>query len=408
MKKKLGITLAVVVLLVCVISVACFAACKQTVEVTKDNAQAATKTNWAEIDSKSAKTTISLSGVTISLADGDITISAGADITLDRKWEGGTLTIGVTAKPKDVTVDLGPLQGIAGSIISSKVNFEKLNDLTFTGEAFYNYGTDKTIGVRNMSVTGLKSAIPALTDKNITDAAWEIQFDTNGDGKWEKEVSTSLNGLNDLVTEGTVGGILSSIFPEDYTLDLVSIIEGLLVNQTMLDFSDTTNATFDGTTYQNKVSALDNLNFLMNVWNQINDDGREVIEFMLVGETGEDFIEIPVGDIDIPLGRILDALIPDLRNLVPSLLETLVTDGTMSVTGTVTDGYFSRLDTRITGVSINLTETNVEDLVEIITGLLTDAGVDLEGIGESIVDVIGGAASISLGTIQVNSTYTVA
>lgn len=408
MKKKLGITLAVVVLLVCVISVACFAACKQTVEVTKDNAQAATKTNWAEIDSKSAKTTISLSGVTISLADGDITISAGADITLDRKWEGGTLTIGVTAKPKDVTVDLGPLQGIAGSIISSKVNFEKLNDLTFTGEAFYNYGTDKTIGVRNMSVTGLKSAIPALTDKNITDAAWEIKFDINEDGKYEKEASTSLNGLNDLVKEGTVGSTISKLFPEDYTLDLVSIIEGLLVNQTMLDFSDTTNATFDGTTYQNKVPALDNLNFLMNVWNQITDGGKDVLA-LLLPKAGIP-IEANGHKADIKIGEILTGLGINVADLVPSLLETLVTDGTMSVTGTVTDGYFSNLKARISDVSVNLSEQQVGVITSTVSQLLKDLDVTIEGIdiGEIIDIVAGGAASISLGTIQVNSTYTVA
>lgn len=408
MKKKLGITLAVVVLLVCVISVACFAACKQTVEVTKDNAQTATETNWAEIDSKSAKTTISLSGVTISLADGDITISAGADITLDRKWEGGTLTIGVTAKPKDVTVDLGPLQGIAGSLISSKVNFEKLNDLTFTGEAFYNYGTDKTIGVRNMSVTGLKSAIPALTDKNITDAAWEIKFDINEDGKYEKEASTSLNGLNDLVKEGTVGSTISKLFPEDYTLDLVSIIEGLLVNQTMLDFSDTTNATFDGTTYQNKVPALDNLNFLMNVWNQITDGGKDVLA-LLLPKAGIP-IEANGHKADIKIGEILTGLGINVANLVPSLLETLVTDGTMSVSGTVTDGYFSNLKARISDVSVNLSEQQVGVITSTVSQLLKDLNVTIQGIDiGNIIDIVaGGAASISLGTIQVDSTYTVA
>lgn len=407
MKKKLGITLAVVVLLVCVISVACFAACKQTVEVTKDNAQAATKTNWAEIDSKSAKTTISLSGVTISLADGDITISAGADITLDRKWEGGTLTIGVTAKPKDVTVKLGDLSFLE-TTIAGFVNFEKLNDLTFTGEAFYNYGTDKTIGVRNMSVSGLKSAIPALDDPNISDAAWEIQFDTNGDGNWEKEVSTSLNGLNDLVKEGTVGSTISKLFPEDYTLDLVSIIEGLLVNQTMLDFSDTTNATFDGTTYQNKVSALDNLNFLMNVWNQITDGGKDVLA-LLLPKAGIP-IEANGHKADIKIGEILTGLGINVANLVPSLLETLVTDGTMSVSGTVTDGYFSNLKANISGVSVNLSEQQVGVITSTVSQLLEDLEVSIQDIDiGNIIDIVaGGAASISLGTIQVNSTYTVA
>ena len=407
MKKKLGITLAVVVLLVCVISVACFAACKPTVEVTKDNAQAATETNWAEIDSKSAKTTISLSGVTISLADGNITISAGADITLDRKWEGGTLTIGVTAKPKDVKVVLGDLSFLE-TTIAGFVNFEKLNDLTFTGEAFYNYGTDKTIGVRNMSVTGLKSAIPALTDKNITDAAWEIKFDINEDGKYEKEASTSLNGLNDLVKEGTVGSTISKLFPEDYTLDLVSIIEGLLVNQTMLDFSDTTNATFDGTTYQNKVPALDNLNFLMNVWNQITDGGKDVLA-LLLPKAGIP-IEANGHKADIKIGEILTGLGINVANLVPSLLETLVTDGTMSVSGTVTDGYFSNLKARISDVSVNLSEQQVGVITSTVSQLLKDLNVTIPGIDiGNIIDIAaGGAASISLGTIQVDSTYTVA
>ena len=47
MKKKIGITLAVVVLLVCVISVAALAGCKE--KVTAEHAQAATEANWAEI-----------------------------------------------------------------------------------------------------------------------------------------------------------------------------------------------------------------------------------------------------------------------------------------------------------------------------------------------------------------------
>ena len=62
MKKKIGITLAVVVLLVCVISVAALAGCNK---ITAENAQEATEANWTEISNKSAKTSVTITDAKI-------------------------------------------------------------------------------------------------------------------------------------------------------------------------------------------------------------------------------------------------------------------------------------------------------------------------------------------------------
>ena len=165
MKKKIGITLAVVVLLVCVISVAALAGCNK---ITAENAQEATEANWAEISNKSATTTVDIKNAEIALGvNGDskaVSITASAQVTLNRTWKDGVLTIDVTAKPTavDFSVNVGTdLAGTIKNLLANTVNFDKLTGLEFKAQAFYNYGSEeKTIGVRNMTVSGLASAIP--------------------------------------------------------------------------------------------------------------------------------------------------------------------------------------------------------------------------------------------------------
>ena len=410
MKKKIGITLAVVVLLVCVISVAVFAGCKE--KVTAENAQTATQTNWAEIDNKSAKTTLTISGLTVSLADGDITLSAGAKVDLERTWADGVLTIKVTAQPQNVKVNLGSLDTLVSDILDDYVNFTALNNLKFTGTVEYEYGTpEKTIRVKDMSVSGLKSAIPALTDENITDAAWPIRFASEGGG-YVSSVEYDLAGLNDLLyNDPTVGSIVGSLFNEGYTLDLVGMIDDLLLNQTLLNFTDSANAAYADGVYTNNVSALDNIDFIMDLWNNVNAQGKAMIQGML---SELEPMDIKDGDgnflFTLDLAPIINALVPNLGDLLPSLLETIVTDGKMSVEGTVTDGVFSELKCTTTGVSINLTEAQVKLITDQVSSIITDLGVSLGGITLDTVigAVAGGKASVSLGTITVDSTFTVA
>ena len=416
MKKKIGITLAVVVLLVCVISVAVFAGCKE--KVTAENAQTATQTNWAEIDNKSAKTTLTISGLSLSLADGDITLSAGAKVDLERTWADGVLTIKVTAQPQNVKVNLGSLDSLVSDILGDYVNFTALNNLKFTGTVEYEYGTpEKTIRVKDMSVSGLRSAIPALTDENITDAAWPIRFASEG-GSYVSSVEYDLVNLTTLLSQGAVGGVVSGLFNEGYTLDVLGMIDDLLLNQTLLNFTDSANAAYADGVYTNNVSALDNIDFIMDVWNNLSaTGGKGMIAGLLndmkmgVDDDGNPTGGFAINDkITIDLYSIVKALAPDFNDLLPSLLETIVTDGKMSVEGTVADGVFSELKCTTTGVSINLTEAQVKTITDQGSSIISDLGVSLGGINLDTVisTVAGGKASVSLGTITVNSTFTVA
>ena len=131
MKKKIGITLAVVVLLVCVISVAALAGCNK---ITAENAQEATEANWAEISNKSATTTVKINNAEIALGvNGDskaVSITASAEITLNRTWADGVLTIDVTAKPTAVKLHvdaMGLTEASIMGLIDDYVNFDKLS-----------------------------------------------------------------------------------------------------------------------------------------------------------------------------------------------------------------------------------------------------------------------------------------
>lgn len=406
MKKKIGITLAVIALLVCIISVVCLAGCKEEVPV--ETAQATTETNWAKINNKTATTSIQIQNAELSLGDGAMSITASAQIDLVRTWKDGVLTIDITAKPTDIDYDFGSLDSVVDGLIGSYVNFDKLTGLEFKGQAYYNYGSkDKTIGVRNMSVTGLKSAIPALTDKNITDEAWEIAFMI--DGQRVTDVSYNLSELNGLLEGGEIGSYIGMIFDENYKLDLNAIIDDLLLNQTLLDFSDSSKATLAEGSYKNSVSALDNLNFLMNVWNNISEAGNDLISGLLSDEQAMNQL-IPLDDSGenyVALGTILKALIPDFSNAIPSLIENITEDKQMSVTGTIADGIFTKLNMQTNDFRIVLDETQVKAITDEVSRVLGVLGVELP-IGPIIDAVAGGEAYLSLGNVVVNSTFTVA
>ena len=411
MKKKIGITLAVIVLLVCMISVVALAGCNK---VKVDNAQEASEANWAKKDSKTATTSVTITDAKIALGvEGDkeaISITASAKVDLHRKWENGTLTIDIVAQPTDFKIELSnpALNTLIGKFIDGEnalINQSAMSKIKFTGQAFYNYGgeTTKNIGVRNLQVEGLAQAIPALKEI-ITEDPWPIYFDNN---RTTREVSYDVTKINGLLSEGTVGKVIGGIFNEDYTLDVVSIIDDLLLNQTLLDFSDPTNASLTDGQYTNTVSALDNLDFLMDVWNNISADGKAMLQEFVGPES-----EIEIGDFTLPIGKILSIFLSadQFGDLLPNLLKEAVTDGRMSVTGTVEDNMFKDLHMTTTGVSIDLDNAQVTDLIGVIESLLPGGGIKIDGEPLDIAGIINavadGSAYVSLGTIKVDSNFT--
>lgn len=424
MKKKIGITLAVVVLLVCVIFVAALAGCKE--KVTAENAQAATEANWAEIDNKSATTTVKINNAEIALGvNGDskaVSITASAQVTLNRTWADGVLTIDVTAKPTaiglsvDITGDgKDDLGSAIKTLLTKTVNFDKLTGLEFKAQAFYNYGSEaKTIGVRNMTVSGLASAIPAVVEgnptANITDQPYAIKFMNSSSGQYESEVSFDLASIDLSGAQDYIDMILG----EGYNLDLIGIIEGLLLNQTMLDFSNATNAAYADGQYQNNVKVTDNLNFITEIWNQIQD--KSIVGSLLgnykitVDDKGTDDIK---DDVTINISNLLKNIlgVNTLDNLLTDLLGKV--EGTMSVSGAVEDGIFTSLNATLNGTRIALTQANVEYIVENVANpviaSIDKISEDVQKIIDQVLPVITeGSAYISLGTITVNSTFATA
>ena len=405
MKKKIGITLAVVMLLVCIISVACLAGCKE--KVTAENAQTATEANWAKIDNKSATTTVTITDAEIALGvEGNTkaaSIKASAKIDLVRTWKDGVLTIDITAKPTkiDLAVNVGnDMTGTVKNVLKTWVDLDKLTGIEFKGQAFYNYGSEeKTIGIRNLSVTGLKSAIPALTDENITDEAWAIKFKSGN--SYVSEVSFDLGSI-DL---SGAQDILNMVFGEGYQLDLVGIVEGLLVNQTMLDFSNASNAAYADNHYENNgLKVTENLNFVKEIWDQISD--KSMIEGLLSQA------KFKIGDHEVSVPKLVKSIlgVNTLGNLLDDVFKRV--EGTMSVSGDVDGGVFTNLYATISGTKVSLTNANVTTLVtEIVNPLLES----IKGIPEKVNDMIEtilpevtkGTAYISLGTITVDSTFTV-
>ena len=88
-----------------------------------------------------------------------------------------------------------------------------------------------------------------------------------------------------------------------------------------------------------------------------------------------------------------------------------MTDGSMSVTGTVENDMFKTLTMTTTGVSIDLDKNEVNKLADVIKGMLPAEGVTINGEPFDMVGIInavaGKSAYISLGTIAVDSTFTV-
>lgn len=403
MKKKIGITLAVIALLVCIISVVCLAGCKEEVPV--ETAQATTEANWAEINNKTATTSIQIKDAELSLGDGAMSITASAQIDLVRTWKDGVLTIDITAKIMDFEKDFGSLESIVDGFVGSYVDFDKLTGLEFKGQAFYEYGKEgKRIGVRDMSVTGLAAAIPALAE-SVTKDPWPIRFTV--EGELVTEVSYPVADLNKLIeSNDMVASVIGMLFNENYTLDLGAIIDDLLLNQTLLDFSDSSKATLTDGAYKNSVSALDNLNFLMNVWNNINETGMEMVSGMLQDPlTVDQLITLKDGEY-VHLSGILNALITDFDDAIPSLIENITEDKQMSVSGTIADGIFTKLNMQTNDFRIVLDDTQVKAITDEVARVLDVLGIS--GFGTIIDAVAGGEAYLSLGNVAVNSTFTVA
>ena len=435
MKKKLGITLAVVVLLVCVISVACFAACdpdqegpQGPVEPNKDNAQTATETNWAEIDSKSAETTITITDAEIALGvDGDnkaVSIKASARIDLVRTWKDGVLTIDITAKPTAISASIkagGDLTGTVTTLLKNMgVNFSQLTELEFKGQAFYKYGSpEKTIGIRNMTVSGLASALPVVVksnpNANITDEPFAIQF--RGESGWVDEVSYNLSNINSLLEQNEmVSGILNGIFKEGYELDLNAIIDDLLLNQTLLDFSNAANAQYANGTYSNTVDFTDNFGFISDVWSNIADKAGIGELIMTMGEitvsdggTPDDYND----DTIISIGEVLSNVFG--ADILDDVLNGLFNEisGTMDVTGTITDNVFTGLTAIISNAGLELDAAQVDTIVSEVVRPIISTIDNMDPTVSKLIDTLlpfitEGSAYISLGTIQVDSTYTVA
>ena len=389
------------------------------------NAPIATTLNWLEYDSKSATTTVNINNAEIALGvNGNnkaVSITASAQIDFARTWENGVLTIDIAAKLTAIGlyIDINgdgrdDLSSDIKNLLVNTVNLDALTGLEFKAQAFYNYGSEeKTIGVRNMTVSGLASAIPAVVSgnptANITDQPYAIKFMNSSSGQYESEVSFDLASI-DL---SGAQAILDSVFGQGYNLDLVGIIEGLLVNQTMLDFSDATNAAYADGQYQNNVKVTDNLNFITEIWNQISSDGKEMVGTMLgdaVIPVDEGDKNDPNDDIKIKVGDLLKNIlgVTSLNNLLPDLLAKV--EGTMSVSGTVEDGIFSSLNATLSGTGITLTQANVEYIVENVAvpiiASIDNIDSDMQGIIDQVLPIItDGSAYISLGTIIVNSTF---
>ena len=386
-------------------------------DINTTNIALATAANWQRYNNKSATTTVTITDAEIALGvDGNTkaaSIKASAQIDLVRTWKDGVLTIDITAKPTkiDLAVNVGgDMTGTVKDVLSTWVNLDKLTGIEFKGQVFYNYGSEeKTIGIRNLSVTGLASAFPALKEENaiITDEAWAIKFDTNGDCEYENEASYNLSSL-DLANDPTIGAILSILFKEGYNLDLIGIIEGLLLNQTMLDFSNASNAVYANNHYENSgLRVTENFNFISEVWDQISD--KEAVNALL-----DNIFYVKIGSavLDIPVADILKQFIgkDTLANLLPDLLAKI--EGNMTVSGDVAGGVFTNLDATISGTKITLNKETVNTLVdEIATPLLAsieNIPSEVDSIIDQVLPVITeGTAYISLGTIVVDSDFMV-
>ena len=146
----------------------------------------------------------------------------------------------------------------------------------------------------------------------------------------------------------------------------------------------------------------------MDVWNNISADGKSLLQELFGSGLG-----IEIGGFTLPIGEILSIFLSDdqFGDLLPNLIQEAVTDGSMSVTGTVENDMFKTLTMTTTGVSIDLDKNEVNKLADVIKGMLPAEGVTINGEPFDMVGIInavaGKPAYISFGTIAVDSTFTV-
>ena len=384
--------------------------------VTAKNAYEKTAENWDKYSNKRAVTTVTISGAEIAIgANGDekaAVFSFDAQVELTRTWKNGILTIDITAKPTKAELKLNSfLEGIVGGLIKNYINVDEFTGLELKAQIYYEYGTyDKYIGVRDMSISGLRSAIPALTDENITNEPYEIKFKVGEE--YVTEVSYPVSELNKLLEENDmVSSVIRMLFNENYTFDPVGIFEDMLLGQTALDFGDPTNATFGSGRYSNFVSAVDNFGFLTDICDNFSDDGFMMIDTLLgeaelvisdMGTPGD-----PTDDVRLELGSVLKQLVgkDNLLTLIDDVLSWF--SGDMTISGTINGGIFTQLTSEISDFRLSLSENQVKALTDEAGRILEVLGVGLS-VGNILNEVMGGEAYFSFGNVTVNSTFSVA
>lgn len=400
--------------------------------MTAQNLPAITSNNWGKITNKTASTTITITDAEIALGVKDNDTSAylrvSAQIDLERTLRNGVLTIDVAAELTKVELfmkaghgsDATNITSAVKSLLSSiGINIDDFDGLKLSAQIFYYYGRrDKTIGIRDMAISGLASALPVVVQGNpgteITDEPFLILFTDNNTGEMTDEISYNLMNIQDIInTDGTIMQLISILFGEDYELDFIGMVEDLIMGQTMLDFSNVDNALYRGNSYTNTVKATDNLHFISEVWNDILD--KEQVAGLVEGlvfycdinntQTNSD------DDVAIDAGALIKNIlgVANLNNLIPDLFNKI--EGEMTVSGVVEGGIFTSLNATIENARLSLTQDNVDyilqniyiPLIDGFKAMANDAQLVLKKVAEAITD---GDAYISLGTITVSSTFT--
>lgn len=400
--------------------------------MTAQNLPAITSNNWGKITNKTASTTITITDAEIALGVKDNDTSAylrvSAQIDLERTWRNGVLTIDVAAELTKVELfmkaghgsDATNITSAVKSLLSSiGINIDDFDGLKLSAQIFYYYGRrDKTIGIRDMAISGLASALPVVVQGNpgteITDEPFLILFTDNNTGEMTDEISYNLMNIQDIInTDGTIMQLISILFGEDYELDFIGMVEDLIMGQTMLDFSNADNALYRGNSYTNTVKATDNLHFISEVWNDILD--KEQVAGLVEGLVF--YCDInntqtnPDDDVAIDAGALIKNIlgVANLNNLIPDLFNKI--EGEMTVSGVVEGGIFTSLNATIENARLSLTQDNVDyilqniyiPLIDGFKAMANDAQLVLKKVAEAITD---GDAYISLGTITVSSTFT--
>ena len=400
--------------------------------MTAQNLPAITSNNWGKITNKTASTTITITDAEIALGVKDNDTSAylrvSAQTDLERTWRNGVLTIDVAAELTKVELFMKAGHGSDATNITSAVksllsfigiNIDDFDGLKLSAQIFYYYGRrDKTIGIRDMAISGLASALPVVVQGNpgteITDEPFLILFTDNNTGEMTDEISYNLMNIQDIInTDGTIMQLISILFGEDYELDFIGMVEDLIMGQTMLDFTNVDNALYRGNSYTNTVKATDNLHFISEVWNDILD--KEQVAGLVEGLVF--YCDInntqtnPDDDVAIDASALIKNIlgVANLNNLIPDLFNKI--EGEMTVSGVVEGGIFTSLNATIENARLSLTQDNVDyilqniyiPLIDGFKAMANDAQLVLKKVAEAITD---GDAYISLGTITVSSTFT--